>query len=73
MIVILCAIALVLLLSIAITSGVGHGLDQVTLALPILFVFLLLATSIGDWLQIEDIFVEAQARFSSSLTRGPPA
>jgi hypothetical protein len=66
-------IVLVLALSIAITSGVGHGFDQITLALPIFFVLLFLATSIGDWLQAEDFLFQSQPRFYSSPTRAPPA
>jgi hypothetical protein len=66
-------IALVLALSVAITSGAGHSFDQIALALPIFFVLLFLAASIGDWLQVEDFFIEPKPRFSSSLTRAPPA
>jgi hypothetical protein len=66
-------IALLLVLSIAITSSVGHGFDQITLALPIFFVLLFLATSIGDWFQIEDFLIEAKPRLSSCQTRAPPA
>jgi hypothetical protein len=66
-------IALLLVLSIAISSGVGHGFDQITLALPIFFVFLFLATAIGDWLQVVDFSIEAKPRLSSSLSRAPPA
>jgi hypothetical protein len=66
-------IALVLALSIAITSGAGHSFDQIALALPIFFVLLFLAASIGDWLQVEDFFIEPKPRFSPSLTRAPPA
>ena len=54
--VVLSMIALLLVLSIAIASGAGHGFDQISLALPIFFVLLFLATSIGDWLQVEDFF-----------------
>ncbi len=70
---VLSLIALLLVLSIAIASGAGHGFDQISLALPIFFVFLFLATSIGDWLQVEDLFTEPKPRFSTSLTRAPPA
>jgi hypothetical protein len=66
-------IALLLVLSVAITSCVGHSFDQITLALPIFFVLLFLATSIGDWLQTEDSPLTPKPRLSSSLTRGPPA
>jgi len=66
-------IVLVLALSITITSGVGHSFDQITLALPIFFVLLFLAASIGDWLQAEDSALEPKPRFSPSLTRAPPA
>jgi hypothetical protein len=66
-------IVLVLALSIAITSGVGHSFDQIALALPIFFVLLFLAASIGDWLREEDFGLERQSRFSTSLTRAPPA
>jgi hypothetical protein len=71
--VVLSAIALVLMLSIVNASGAGHGLVQITLALPIFFLLLLLATSTGDWLQTADLFVEPKPRLSASLTRGPPA
>jgi hypothetical protein len=70
---VLSLIALLLVLSVAIASGAGHGFDQISLALPIFFVFLFLATSIGDWLQVEDFFTEPKPRFSTSLTRAPPA
>jgi hypothetical protein len=66
-------IVLVLALSINITSGVGHSFDQIALALPIFFVLLFLAVSVGDWLQVEDSAFEPQPRFSSALTRAPPA
>jgi hypothetical protein len=66
-------IALVVALSIAITSGAGHSFDQIALALPIFFVLLFLATSIGDWLPAEDSAFEPKPRFSTSLTRAPPA
>jgi hypothetical protein len=66
-------IALVLLLSTAITSGAGHGFDQIALALPIFFVLLFLATSIGNWLQLEDFFIEPKPRLSTFRTRAPPA
>ncbi len=66
-------IALVLALSIAITSGAGHSFDQIALSLPIFFVLLFLAASIGDWLQAEDSGLEPQSRFSTALTRAPPA
>jgi hypothetical protein len=66
-------IALVLVLSIAITSGAGHSFDQIALSLPIFFVFLFLATPVGDWLQVEDFFTEPKPRVSTSLTRAPPA
>jgi hypothetical protein len=65
-------IVLVLALSIAITSGVGH-FDQIALALPIFFVLLFLAVSIGEWLREEDLGFEPQPCFSTSLTRAPPA
>jgi ABC-type polysaccharide/polyol phosphate export permease len=70
---VLSLIALLLVLSIAIASGADHGFDQISLALPIFFVLLFLATSIGDWLQVEDFFTEPKPRFSTSLTRAPPA
>jgi hypothetical protein len=70
---VLSLIALLLVLSIAITSGAGHGFDQIALALPIFFVFLFLATSIGDWLQVEDFSAQPKPRLSTSLTRAPPA
>ena len=70
---VLSMIALLLVLSVAITSGAGHSFDQITLALPIFFVLLFLATSIGDWLQAEDSPSTLKPRLSTSLTRGPPA
>jgi hypothetical protein len=70
---VISVIALLLVLSVAITSGVGHGFDQITLALPIFFVLLFLATSIGDWLQTEDSPLTPKPRLSTSPTRGPPA
>ena len=70
---VLSLIALLLVLSLTIASGAGHGFDQISLALPIFFVFLFLATSIGDWLQVEDFFTEPKPRLSTSLTRAPPA
>jgi hypothetical protein len=68
-----CVIVLVLALSIAITSGVGHGFDQIDLALPIFFVLLFLAVSVGDWLQVEALGIETQRQLSTSHTRAPPA
>jgi hypothetical protein len=70
---VLSLIALLLVLSVAIASGAGHGFEQISLALPIFFVLLFLATSIGDWLQVEDFFTEPKPRFPTSLTRAPPA
>jgi choline-glycine betaine transporter len=70
---VLSLIALLLVLSLAITTGAGHSFDQIALALPIFFVFLILATSIGDWLQVEDFFAEPKPRLSTALTRAPPA
>jgi uncharacterized Tic20 family protein len=72
-VVVMSIIALVLILSIAITSGAGHGFDQIALALPIFFVLLFLATSIGDWLPLEDFFIEPKPRLRTSHTRAPPA
>jgi hypothetical protein len=66
-------IAMVLVLSLAIITGAGHSFDQIALALPIFVVLLFLATSIGDWLQVEDFFTELRPRLSTSLTRAPPA
>ena len=70
---IISMIALVLALSIAISSSPGHSFDQIALALPIFFVLLFLATSIGDPLQLEDHFIELRVRLSTSPTRAPPA
>ena len=67
------AIALVLILSIAITLGAGHSFHQITLALPVFFVLLFLATSIGDWLDLADLVFKPQLQLSPSFTRGPPA
>jgi hypothetical protein len=69
----LSLIALLLVLSLAIASDAGPGFDHILLALPIFFVLLFLATSIGDWLPVEDFFTEPKPRLSSSLTRAPPA
>jgi hypothetical protein len=71
--VVILAVALVLVLSIATTLGVAHGLDHTTLALPIFFLFLFLPTSVGDWLDVEDCIFTSKPRFSPSLSRGPPA
>ena len=70
---VISAIALVFMLSIAITVNPGHGFDQITLALPVFFVFLFLAILIDGWVQIEGFFLEPKAPLSTSLTRGPPA
>jgi hypothetical protein len=70
---VLSIIALVLVLSIAVTSGGSHSLDQITLALPVFFVLLFLATWISDWLPPENFFVEAGPCLSTSHTRAPPA
>jgi hypothetical protein len=70
---VVCAIALVLILSIALTVSAGHALDHLTLALPIFFVLLLLATSTGDWLASEDFSFAANPPLSTCFTRGPPA
>jgi hypothetical protein len=72
-IVVISIIAFLLLLSVAITSGAGHGFDQIALALPIFFVVLLLATSVGDWLELEDFFIEPEPRLSTVCPRAPPA
>jgi hypothetical protein len=71
--VVILAVALILVLSIATTLGAAHGFDQTTLALPVLFLFLFLPTSVGDWLDVEDPIFTAKPRFSPSLSRGPPA
>jgi Kef-type K+ transport system membrane component KefB len=71
--VVISAIALVFMLSIAITLNPGHGFDQVMLALPIFFVLLFLAVLIGGWLQVEEFFLQPKPQLSASLTRGPPA
>jgi hypothetical protein len=71
--VVVLLIALVLILSTAVTSSAGHGFDQITLALPIFFVLLFLATTIGDWLEAEDFFIRLKPRLSLSPTRAPPA
>ena len=72
-IVVISIIAFLLLLSVAITSGAGHGFDQIALALPIFFIVLLLATSVGDWLEFEDFFIEPGPRLSTVCPRAPPA
>jgi hypothetical protein len=69
----LFAIALVLILSIAITVSAGHDFDHVTLALPLLFVLLFLAIWVSDRLGIEDFFIAPKPLVSIALTRGPPA
>jgi hypothetical protein len=66
-------IALLLVFSFAISAGVGHGFDQITLALPIFFVFLFLAAPIGDWLQVEDLLIQPTTLLSTFLARAPPA
>jgi hypothetical protein len=66
-------IALVLALSVASSSAAGHSFDQIALALPIFFVLLFLATTIGQWLQVPDFFIEPKAPLSTSPTRAPPA
>ena len=58
------AIALVLILSIANTLGAGHSFHQIALALPVFFVFLFLATSTGDWLDLADLVFEPRLRLS---------
>jgi len=72
-IVVISLIAFLLLLSVAITSGAGHGFDQIALALPIFFVVLLFAKSIGDWLELEDFFIEPEPLLSAVCPRAPPA
>jgi hypothetical protein len=67
------AIVLILILSTAATLGAAHSFDQTTLALPIFFLFLILPTSVGDWLDIEDSIFTSKPRFAPSLSRGPPA
>jgi hypothetical protein len=66
-------IALLLLLSVAITSSAGHGFDQIALALPIFFVVLVFATSISNWLELEDFFIESEPPLSAVCPRAPPA
>ena len=70
--VVMCTVAVVLMLSIATASSLGHAFDQVTLALPVYFVLFFLAVLIVGWLQLEDFFLEPKPRLSASLTRGPP-
>jgi hypothetical protein len=72
-IVVISTIAFLLLLSVAITSGAVHGFDQIALALPVFFVVLLLATSMGDWLELEDFFLEPEPSLSTVCPRAPPA
>lgn len=50
-VVVISLVALVLILSIALTSGAVQSYDQIALTLPIFFVFLFLATSVGDWIR----------------------
>lgn len=71
-VVVLSIAALVVILSVAVTSGAGHGFEQIALALPIFFVLLFLA-SIEDWLQLEDSLIQPEPRLSLSHTRAPPA
>jgi hypothetical protein len=71
-VVVLSIAALVVILSVAVTSGAGHGFEQIALALPIFFVLLFLA-SIEDWLQLEDSLLQPEPRLSLSHTRAPPA
>jgi Kef-type K+ transport system membrane component KefB len=71
--VVISAIALVFMLSIAITLNPGHGFGQVMLALPIFFVLLFLAVLICGWLQVEEFYLQPKPQLSASLTRGPPA
>jgi hypothetical protein len=70
---VIVSIALILILSIATTLSAAHSFDEMTLALPIFFLFFFLPTSVGDWLDIEDSIFIAKPRFSPSLSRGPPA
>jgi hypothetical protein len=72
-VVVVSIIALVLILSLAINSGTGHGFHPIVLALPVFFVLLILATTIGDWLQPEDSFLAPQPHLFASHTRAPPA
>jgi len=69
--VVLFAIALVVMLSIAITLNPGHG--QLVLALPIFFVLLFLVVFIGCRLPVEAFFLQPKPHFADSVTRGPPA
>jgi Kef-type K+ transport system membrane component KefB len=71
--VVISAIALVFMLSIAITLNPGHGFGQVVFALPIFFVLLFLAVLLGDWLQVEMFYLQPKPQLSAYLTRGPPA
>jgi hypothetical protein len=73
MVVITIIASSVLLLSVAIVSAADHAFDQISLALPIFFILLLLATSIGEWLELEDCFIESKPRLSIIRTRAPPA
>jgi hypothetical protein len=63
----------VLLLSVAVVSAADHAFDQISLALPIFFILFLLATSIGEWLELEECFIESTPRLSSIRPRAPPA
>jgi hypothetical protein len=69
---VLAAIALVLILSTAIALNAGHSLKQITLALPVLFVFCILTAPLGDWLEVEQFQIAPKPGFSVALTRGPP-
>jgi Kef-type K+ transport system membrane component KefB len=69
--VVLSAIALVFMFSIAIALNPVHG--QFILALPIFFVLSFLIEFISAWLLVDEFFFQPNPRFSPSLTRGPPA
>jgi hypothetical protein len=73
LVLVIFAVALVLILSIAISLNAGHSFDHITLALPVFFVLLFLATPLSDWLDEKRCFFAARIPLSASLTRGPPA
>lgn len=65
-------IGLLLLFSITLASSAGDGFYHIALNLPVLFLLLVLTTSVGGWLQPGDVFPQPKPVAPASPTRAPP-
>jgi hypothetical protein len=71
--VVLAAILLVLTLSTAITVGASQAFSQITLALPVFFLFFVLVAPLGAWLEVDRFLFVPQPYVLVAPSRGPPA